>query len=39
MDLKLEALDKAVRVALAKGGELTEETVKRAEAFYTFLNA
>lgn len=35
---RLEALSQAVRVTLAIGGEPTEDTVKRAEAFEGFLS-
>lgn len=37
--MKLEALDRAVRVSLAFGGEETEDTVARAKAFYQFLGS
>ena len=37
---RIEALDRAVRVSLAKGGgEFDEVTVARAELFEAFLNA
>lgn len=36
--IAVEALDRAVRVTLAKGGKETDaETVKRAEAYRDFL--
>lgn len=38
--LRIEALDRAVRVSLALGGESDSETiVKRAEAFSAFLES
>lgn len=39
--LKLEALDRSVRVALSKGapGDTDEQIVSRAEAFEKFLTA
>lgn len=38
--LRLEALDKSVRVNLATGGnDRTTDTVERAEAFLKFLSA
>lgn len=38
-DLSIEALSQAVRVSLANGGnEATEDTVKRASAFHSFLS-
>lgn len=36
-DLAIEALDRAVRIALARGREDDSETIARAEAFYSFL--
>ena len=37
--IRIEALDRAVRVALAAGGhEADGSTVARAEEFYRFLN-
>lgn len=38
-DYRIEALDRAVRIALAFGGEQDAKTVERAEAFMAFLNA
>ncbi len=36
--LRIEALDRAVRVNLSTGGmDAAEDTVKRAEAYLTFL--
>ena len=38
--LRIEALDRSVRVNLATGGnDRTTDTVERAEAFLKFLNA
>ena len=37
-DMRVEALDRAVRVSLSMGGDKNDEvTVDRAEAFYDFL--
>jgi hypothetical protein len=39
-ELRTEALDRAVRIALATGGDMDDATtVARAEAFYAFLNS
>jgi len=38
IDQRIEALDRAVRVTLAKGGQETDaDTIRRAEAFAGFL--
>jgi hypothetical protein len=36
-NLRIEALDRAVRVALARGTESDKDTIARSEAFHAFL--
>lgn len=36
-NLRIEALDRAVRIALARGREEDSETIARSEAFHAFL--